>query len=93
MDPRHKLLPNPAPTPPVFCQDCKWYFHDSCDFGGWEECNAPINRKHTYLRPEAKRHMSPEQRNKNNKCGAFEWKITWWDILKTVVKDIWNLAG
>jgi hypothetical protein len=74
-DPRMNLLPTKRGKPPVFCHNCRWFNWDSHDFGGWEYCNAPINMKHTYKYPHVEREMSPSQRNKRNKCSAWEPKL------------------
>lgn len=69
-----KLLPNPRPQPPVFCKDCKWYTFEISEWGGWEDCNAPVNLKDSYAQPKVIRVMKPRQRNRRNKCSAFEPK-------------------
>ena len=85
MNTQHKLLPQPRKEPykPVYCRDCKWYTTNDINldeigysYGGEDECDAPVNWAGNYHRPRAYRIMRPQARNKQNRCGAFEPRIT-----------------
>ncbi len=88
MDPRMDLLPKPRPESPVFCSQCRWFEWESYDFGGIETCHAPINCKHNYKYQNIERILKPEERNKHNRCSAFEQKLTVWMFLTALYYTI-----
>ena len=52
----------------VFCIDCKYYRF----FSNLHSCNAPNNKKDTFLKPKSKKILRPAVKNKNNDCDWHE---------------------